>query len=107
SEQCVDISAIPQAAIYFDFYSQQLHISVPQLALMQDGRGGVPQDLWDDGITALLMNYRLSVNRSSTKSCLGYECNEQWSAILEPGLNFGPWRIRNASNWQPGQWQYA
>ncbi|WP_368171993.1 fimbria/pilus outer membrane usher protein [Aeromonas sp. R9-2] len=107
SEQCVDISAIPQAAIYFDFYSQQLLISVPQLALMQDSRGGVPQDLWDDGITALLMNYRISVNRARTKSCLGYECHEQWSAILEPGLNFGAWRIRNASNWQPGQWQYA
>ncbi|HEH9404379.1 TPA: fimbria/pilus outer membrane usher protein [Aeromonas bestiarum] len=105
SESCVDISAIPDASVTFDFYSQQLRLSVPQVALIQEVRGLAPQALWDDGITALLMNYQVSVNRTSSRSSYGSYRNEQWSAILEPGLNLGPWRVRNASSWQPGQWQ--
>ncbi|HAS3654424.1 TPA: fimbrial biogenesis outer membrane usher protein [Vibrio cholerae] len=105
SESCVDISAIPGADVTFDFYSQQLRLSVPQVALIQEVRGLAPQALWDDGITAFLMNYQLSVNRTSSSSRYGSYNNEQWSAILEPGLNLGSWRLRNASSWQPGQWQ--
>ncbi len=107
SDQCVDISVIPQASVVFDFYSQQLKLSVPQVALMKEMRGIAPQPLWDDGITAFLMNYQVSVNSASSRSSFGNYRNEQWSAILEPGLNLGPWRMRNASSWQPGQWQYT
>lgn len=107
SELCVDLSAIPGATMYFDFYSQQLRLSVPQVAMVQEVRGLAPQALWDDGITALLMNYRVSVNRTSSRSDYGAYRNEQWSAMVEPGLNVGPWRLRNASSWQPGQWQYT
>ncbi|MBO1386555.1 hypothetical protein BVJ60_17495 [Vibrio cholerae] len=103
SESCVDISAIPDANVTFDFYSQQLRLSVPQVALMHDVRGLAPQAMWDDGITAFLMNYRFSVNRTSSRYSSYH--NEQWSAILEPGLNLGSWRVRNASSWQPGRWQ--
>ncbi|WP_235695342.1 fimbria/pilus outer membrane usher protein [Aeromonas veronii] len=107
SEQCVDISAIPDASATFDFYSQQLRLSVPQVALLQEELGIAPQVLWDDGIAALLMNYSVSVNRDSSHSSFGSYRNEQWSATLEPGLNLGAWRVRNASSWQPGEWQYT
>lgn len=107
SEMCADLAAIPDASVFFDFYSQQLRLSVPQLALVQQVSGIAPQALWDDGMTALLMNYRVSVNRSSRRSQYGSYSNEQWSAALEPGLNLGAWRLRNSSSWQPGEWQYA
>lgn len=107
SEKCVDFSAIPDASVFFDFYNQQLHLTVPQLALVQQVRGIAPLELWDDGITALLMNYRVSVNRSSSRMSYGSYSNEQWSAAFEPGLNLGAWRLRNSSSWQPGEWQYA
>ncbi|WP_447831032.1 fimbria/pilus outer membrane usher protein [Aeromonas salmonicida] len=107
SEMCADLAAIPDASVFFDFYNQQLRLSVPQLALVQQVRGIAPQALWDDGMTALLMNYRVSVNRSNTRSQYGSSSNEQWSASLEPGLNLGAWRLRNSSSWQPGEWQYA
>ncbi|WP_447826108.1 fimbria/pilus outer membrane usher protein [Aeromonas salmonicida] len=107
SELCTNISAIPHASASFDLYSQQLRLSLPQVALVENVRGSAPQALWDDGITAFLMNYRVSVNRSSSRADYGSYLNEQWSAILEPGLNLGPWRVRNSSSWQPGQWQYA
>lgn len=107
SEQCVDISGIPKAEAFYDFYSQQLRLSIPQVALVEEARGIAPQVLWDDGITAFLMNYRASVNTINSRNRYGAYRNEQWSATLEPGLNLGPWRVRNASNWQPGEWQYA
>ncbi len=107
SDQCVDISVIPQASVVFDFYSQQLRLSVPQIALMQEVSGLAPQAVWNDGITALLMNYRVSVNSTSSRSSVGHYRTEQWSAMVEPGFNLGPWRVRNASSWQPGQWQYT
>lgn len=107
SDQCTDISAIPNANLSFDFYNQQLRLSVPQVALVQNVRGLAPYELWDDGITAFLMNYRVSANRATSKTDYGSYSNDQRSAILEPGFNVGPWRVRNASSWQPGQWQYT
>ncbi|WP_368175360.1 fimbria/pilus outer membrane usher protein [Aeromonas sp. R5-4] len=107
SESCADISAIPHASVWFDFYAQQLRLSVPQVALKQDALAIVPNELWDDGIPAFLMNYQVGFNRTiRNNNSISYK-NDLWSATLEPGINLGPWRLRNSSSWQPGEWQYA
>lgn len=104
---CADLSAIPEANVNFDFYSQQLRMSIPQIALIPQVNGIGPKELWDDGITALLMNYRVSSNYSSIRASQGSIEDFQWSAMIEPGLNVGPWRLRNSSAWQGGKWQSA
>ncbi|MCF7718071.1 fimbria/pilus outer membrane usher protein [Aeromonas jandaei] len=104
--QCADLSAIPYATSTFDLYSQQLRLSIPQTAIMVKQKGIVPQELWDDGITALSINYRLNANHSRSQSGGIKNSNQQWSAGIDPSFNIGAWRLRNASTWQSGQWQY-
>nr|WP_283317999.1 fimbria/pilus outer membrane usher protein [Edwardsiella anguillarum] len=108
--KCARISAIPQAKETYQFNSQQLLLSIPQIALRPHYTGIAPQALWNDGIPAFLMNYQASAFRSE------YRGNGENSSIngmdvqLEPGFNLGAWRFRNLTTWQKqgaqeGQWQ--
>ncbi|WP_269936380.1 FimD/PapC N-terminal domain-containing protein, partial [Serratia liquefaciens] len=63
---CADLAAIPQASARLLFDSQQLALSIPQAALARQPRGYVPPSQWDEGITALLLNYSLSGASSTT-----------------------------------------
>lgn len=95
---CADLSAIPQASATLTFSTMQLEISIPQAAMTPRARGYVPPDQWDNGITAFLMNYSFSGDNSSARSGNGQDSNSQY-ANLRPGLNVGPWRLRNYSTW--------
>lgn len=107
--QCVDLSqAIAQAATTFDFESQRLYISIPQAALINNARGYISPEEWDEGIPALLVNYNFSgSNAKSADSNSGYFLN------LNSGANWESWRLRNNSAWsyssggsrQRNQWQ--
>lgn len=108
-ESCVDLSAIPQAQADFHFSSQQLLLSVPQVALRPTLRGIAPEALWDDGMPALLMNYRLSNTRTEYRGGMNGRNDSQY-VQLEPGANLGAWRLRNSTTWQKssgqsGRWQ--
>lgn len=94
---CAQLSAIPQAAAIFQFNQQQLLLSIPQIALQPMVSGGIaPQALWDDGMTALRMNYRASATRTDTPQ--GH--SDALYVQLAPGLNVGGWRLRNLTTWQ-------
>lgn len=93
---CANFSAIPHARAEFRFNAQQLLLSMPQIAISQKVRGYVPPEQWDNGITALLFNYSLSGANSMARS--GSDSNTQY-ANLRPGINLGPWRLRNYSTW--------
>lgn len=95
---CADLSAIPQASARLLFDSQQLALSIPQAALARQPRGYVPPSQWDEGITALLLNYSLSGASSTAHGGSGGNSNSQY-ANLRPGLNIGPWRLRNYTTW--------
>lgn len=86
---CADLSAIPQASSEFQFSTQKLLLSIPQAALSARARGDVAPELWDEGITAAMLNYSLSGDNS----------NSQY-ANLRPGINIGPWRLRNYTTWR-------
>ncbi|CAI1725781.1 fimbria/pilus outer membrane usher protein [Serratia fonticola] len=92
--ECANLSGIPQASAEFRFSAQQLLLSIPQAAVSQKARGYVPENQWDDGIPALLLNYSLSGANNYARNGDGRDGNNQY-ANLRPGINLGPWRLRN------------
>lgn len=95
---CVDLSAIPQANAELQFAAQKLFLSIPQAALSPVARGYVPPEQWDEGIPALLLNYSFSGANYYASGGSGEDSNNQY-ANLRPGLNIGPWRVRNYTTW--------
>lgn len=105
----VDLAAvIPGAASYFDFSRQRLEVSLPQAVLLQQARGLVPEERWDDGITALMLNYNLSGDYGVGGDSKGEGSN---FLGLNSGLNVGPWRFRSYTTWNKGnglnEWQHV
>ncbi|HGM5835951.1 TPA: fimbrial biogenesis outer membrane usher protein [Serratia marcescens] len=107
--ECVRLAAIPQASSDFQFNNQQLLLSIPQVSLRPKLRGIAPQQLWDDGINALLLNYRANTSRTEYRNGMNRSTDSNY-VQLNPGANLGPWRLRNQTNWQRqgdsgGKWQ--
>ena len=96
--ECVNLQAIPQASADFQFGAQRLVLSIPQAAIDLPARGYVPPEMWDEGITAAMLNYSLSGANSRAKAGEGASSNSQY-ANLRPGINIGPWRLRNYTTW--------
>lgn len=96
--ECTNLSAIPQASAEFRFSAQQLLISIPQAAVSQAARGYVPPEQWDNGITALLLNYSVTGANTSARNSNAQDDDSQY-VNLRPGVNIGPWRLRNYSTY--------
>lgn len=98
TEACVNLAAIPQSYAEFLFERQQLRLSIPQAALNTHARGYVPPEQLDEGINALLLNYNFSGGNTEARQ---HEMSDSDSYYLNlrPGLNIGPWRLRNYSTW--------
>ena len=96
--KCAMLGAIPQARAEFRFSGQQLLLSIPQMAVSQSARGYVPETQWDNGIPAFLLNYSFSGAKNSARSGNGRDNDSQY-ANLRPGINIGPWRLRNYTTW--------
>ncbi|EOT1268580.1 fimbrial biogenesis outer membrane usher protein [Escherichia coli] len=107
---CADLTAIPQAQAVLDINNQQLQLSIPQIALRPKFKGIAPEELWDDGIPAFLMNYSARTMQTDYKMVKRRD-NSSW-VQLQPGINIGAWRVRNVTSWQrssqmSGKWQAA
>mgnify|MGYP002677290806 CR=1 FL=1 len=98
TDKCADLSAIPQASSEFMFNRQQLLISIPQAAMDNHARGYVAPDRLDEGINALLLNYSFTGGNSWARQS-GYTDTDDYYLNLRPGINLGPWRLRNYSTW--------
>lgn len=97
-EQCSNIlQKIPAAKTTFDFEHQRLDISVPQIFVSNSARGYVDPALWDDGISALLLNYNFTGANGDDQN--DYYLN------LRSGFNLGAWRLRNYSTWNENNGQ--
>lgn len=79
----------------FTFSKLRLDISVPQASMLSQANGYIDPALWDDGITAAILNYQFSGNNGfkSQYNSSNYFLN------LNTGLNIGPWRLRDYRNW--------
>ena len=109
AEACADLSAIPGATETHQFAAQQLLLGIPQVALRPQFTGIAPEALWDDGISAFLLNWQANAYRSEYRG-YGKSVSDSFQATLEPGINVGPWRVRNLTTWnkssgQPGEWE--
>ncbi|QGH61987.1 fimbria/pilus outer membrane usher protein [Serratia proteamaculans] len=106
---CANLAAIPQASAEFDFSQQRLMLSIPLAAMNSQARGFVAPERWDQGISALLLNY--SYSGATTWDRHG-KTNDSNYVNLRPGLNLGAWRLRNYTTWSnsngnSGKWQSA
>ncbi|MEB4675818.1 fimbrial biogenesis usher protein [Enterobacteriaceae bacterium G50] len=100
SDACVDIEKeIPDASTHFNFEKLQLQISIPQAALNQYARGYIPPERWDNGITALMLDYNFTGSNSKNRSADNHSTNDNYFLSLKSGLNMGPWRLRDRSTW--------
>lgn len=97
--ECVELAAIPQASADFIFGAQKLLLSFPQAALTSQARGYVAPEMWDEGINALLLNYSLSGDNTWGRNSTTNNSHSEY-ANLRPGINMGPWRLRNYTTWR-------
>ncbi|QHM73746.1 fimbria/pilus outer membrane usher protein [Mixta intestinalis] len=95
---CADLSQIADARARLDVNAQQLILSFPQAELNHSARDAVPPDRWDEGISALMLNYRFSGAHSEALQAHRRNNDSQFLS-LRPGINVGPWRLRNYSTW--------
>lgn len=96
--KCASLKAIPQASADFQFSTQRLVLSIPQAALSPQARGWVSPEMWDEGITAAMLNYSVSGDNNWGQNGNGQDSTSQY-ANLRPGFNYGPWRLRNYTTW--------
>lgn len=97
--QCASLLAIPHSSAEFRFNTQQLLLSFPQAAIAMNPRDYIPETQWDDGISAVLLNYSLSGANNRAQGMGGKDSNSQY-VNLRPGVNAGPWRLRNYTTFQ-------
>lgn len=94
-DYCFSVDALVTGAISAsNLGAFRLDISIPQTELQNLARGSVDPDLWDEGITAGILNY--NINASWGKSG-GQEQVNVFSG-LNFGLNLDGWRIRQNSS---------
>lgn len=96
-----DISTvIPDASTTFNFEQRKLKISIPQLYITNTAQGYVSPDEWDNGISALFVDYNTSF--ASTKEDESSGINTNAYVNLRTGVNIGAWRLRNYSTYIQG-----
>ena len=107
AEACADLSAIPGATETHQFAAQQLLLDIPQVALRPRFTGIAPEALWDDGISAFLLNWQANAYRSEYRSYgKGVSSvSDSFQTTLEPGINLGSWRVRNLTTWNKSSGQ--
>lgn len=98
SPDCANLSVIPQAKSDFRFSQQRLILSFPQAAVSSAARGWVDPKQWDDGIPALILNYSVSGANNWSRQEKTPDSDDQY-VNLRPGINIGPWRLRNYTTW--------
>jgi len=86
---------IPLANSQLDFAQQRLNISIPQAALDNKAREYVDPALWNQGMTALLLNYSYSGASTHYQSPSSDVTSSYLN--LRSGVNLGAWRVRNYS----------
>lgn len=85
------------ADAHYDFSpeTQVLQLRIPQIYRDRQISGESNPASWDDGIPALWASYYVSGSHQQSN---GVSNVSNW-ASLNSGMNIGPWRVRNSSNW--------
>jgi len=75
----------------YDSNRLRLNVSAPQILLRREARGYVDPSLWDEGITAGLLDYNYNGYRTQGG---GFGSDTSHYLSLRAGFNFGAWRLR-------------
>ncbi|WIF73539.1 fimbria/pilus outer membrane usher protein [Proteus vulgaris] len=89
---------IPDASVKFYFSQQKLNVSIPQIYIDKSIRGEIDSKLWDEGISASLLNYTYSGSNTWISNTNKEHTSDQF-LNLRSGLNFKGWRLRNYSTY--------
>lgn len=91
-EQCVDVQQkLPEIQVNYDSNEQRLDLVIPQIYLQNTARGTVSPELWDKGISALLLGYNVNGYASDSHG----ETFNSLFAGLNAGVNVGSWHLRH------------
>ncbi|MGJ3350144.1 fimbria/pilus outer membrane usher protein [Morganella sp. Je.2.23] len=89
---------VSYAKVYYNTADLMLNVTVPQASLAQGYSDYIDPARWDEGVTALFVDYNLnsylSSNKNGNNKNTYYNTNINWIA----GFNYGGWRFRNRSN---------
>ena len=88
---------IPHSETNFNFSRQELKISIPQAVIRSSAQGAVDPKYWQNGIPALLLDYRFT--GANTRFSGSNGTNDSYFLNLRSGANLGGWRLRNFSTW--------
>ncbi|HCM1914429.1 TPA: fimbrial biogenesis outer membrane usher protein [Salmonella enterica subsp. salamae serovar 28:r:e,n,z15] len=96
---------IPMSSADFIFNQQRLNLSIPQAAMNNTDADAISSTDWDEGVTAVLLNYNLNGGQGWKR-----EDGNSYYANLRSGINLGALRFRNYSTWKyddksGGKWQ--
>ncbi|MEY0302388.1 outer membrane usher protein [Providencia manganoxydans] len=94
--ECLALQSLPGMQVSGDLATSSLYVSIPQAYLEYTAPNWDPPSRWDEGITALMLDY--NVNGNATKS---YSSNSDSYALNGNGVvgvNLGAWRFR--ADWQ-------
>lgn len=99
---CINPQAIEYGSWQYDGSNQRLDISLPLELVPKMARDEVSPALWDQGIMAAFVNYRLSSHWNQQG---GQGISERHNGSFTSGLNVGPWRLRNhgSASYSDGQ----
>lgn len=98
-EACLPIDKIlPEASIALDSGEQTLTITIAEIYLIKRPRGYVNPALWDQGITAGILNYNTNFYRNVTNK----NQNDAIYAGINSGINILGWHFRHngSLSWQ-------
>lgn len=96
----------PDLVANFDVATQRINVQSPQIYLQRHARGYVSPELWDNGITAAMLQYDYNVYHSDMS---GSDSLSTQYLGLRGGINWDVWRLRyrGAFNWNEGKgWGY-
>lgn len=96
-ETCARLSAIPGMTFSVSLAQQRIDFTVPQAAMLNRPRDYIPESQWQQGINAGLLNYSVTGQRNAPRHN-GATVDSQFVS-LQPGVNLGPWRLRNYSTY--------
>lgn len=89
---------IAGAQVAFEFEQAVLNLSIPQAAMDNPIRGYIPPEQWDDGLPMMFSSYSFSGAENRSQKT-GSRSRSQFLS-LRNGINVGPWRLRNNSNYE-------
>ncbi|OAT28666.1 fimbria/pilus outer membrane usher protein [Proteus myxofaciens] len=93
---CLDINKINHAFVSYSINNQTVNIEVPQIYILNNSRNNMaPVRLWDDGINAFSMNYKINNNYTHTQN------NDYNYSYLQfnPKITYKAWRVNAQYNW--------